>query len=261
MSEEVKYEEGVFCWVDLMAHDMEAAKRFYSQLFGWEFTPTDEHMHYSNAMQSGQMVAGLGGMPDEMKSQGVPPMWSSYAWSQDAAKVEAAAREAGAKILMPTMQVGEHGSMLSFVDPTGAMVGVWQPGTHRGAGIVNKPNSLCWNELMTRDADKAKAFYSKVFGWTYDTLSMGDFDYHIAKVGERQNGGVMAMEGPMWEGIPPHWMVYFAVADCDAIANKCKQLGGEIKVPPTDMQVGRFAVLSDPQGGVFSVLKLAQASA
>lgn len=260
MSEEVKYEDGVFCWVDLMTHDLEAAKRFYSQLFGWEFPPTDEHMQYCNAMQSGQMVAGLGGMPPEMKNQGVPPMWNSYAWSQDAAKVEAAAREAGAKILMPTMQIDEHGSMLSFMDPTGAAVGVWQPGTHRGAGIVNKPNSLCWNELMTRDVEKAKAFYAKVFGWTYDKVPMGEFDYHIAKVGERQNGGVMPMEGPMWEGIPTHWMVYFAVADCDAIANKCKQLGGDIRVPPTDMQVGRFAVLSDPQGAVFSVLELADAS-
>jgi predicted enzyme related to lactoylglutathione lyase len=255
---EVKYEEGVFCWVDLMAHDIEAAKRFYSQLFGWELMPTDEQMHYSNAMQSGQMVAGIGGMPPDMKAQGVPPMWNSYAWTDDAAKVEAAAREHGAKILMPTMQIAEFGSMMYFMDPTGAAVGVWQPGTHRGAGIVNKPNSLCWNELVTRDVDGAKTFYSKVMGWTYETMSMGEFDYNIVKVGERMNGGIMPMVGDMWEGIPPHWMVYFAVADADAIAAKCKQLGGDIKVPPTDMQVGRFAVLSDPQGAVFSVLKLSQ---
>ena len=161
---EVKYEEGVFCWVDLMAHDIEKAKRFYSQLFGWETTPTDENMHYSNALQRGEFVAGIGEMPDDMKKQGVPPMWNSYAWTQDAAKVEAAAREAGANILVPTMQIGDHGSMMYFMDPGGAAVGVWQPGTHRGAGLVNKPNSLCWNELVTRDAEGSKQFYSKVFG-------------------------------------------------------------------------------------------------
>lgn len=258
MSEDVTYEEGVFCWVDLMAHDMEAAKRFYSQLFGWEMTPTEEHMQYSNAMQGGKMVAGIGGMPPQMRAEGVPPTWNSYAYTSDAAKVEAKAKENGAKILAPTMQIAEHGSMMYFMDPTGAAVGVWQPGTHRGAGIVNKPNSLCWNELVTRDVDTAKEFYSKVLGWKYESMSMGEFDYHVAKVGERSNGGIMPMFGDMWEGIPPHWMVYFAVADADAIANQCKKLGGDIKVPPTDMSVGRFAVLSDPQGAIFSVLKLAQ---
>lgn len=254
---EVKYEPGVFCWIDLMAHDMEAAKRWYSQLFGWEMTPTDEHMHYSNAMQGGEMVAGIGGMPDHMKAQGIPPTWNSYAWTEDAAKVEAAVREQGATVLMPTMQIGEFGSMAFFMDPGGATFGVWQPGTHRGAGIVNKPNALCWNELNTRDVEGSKAFYAKVFGWTYETMPMGDFDYVLAKVGERQNGGMMPMVGPMWEGIPTHWMVYFAVADTDAIASKCEQLGGKIMVPPQDMSVGRFAVLSDAQGAVFSVLRLA----
>jgi predicted enzyme related to lactoylglutathione lyase len=255
---EVKYEAGVFCWVDLMAHDMEAAKRWYSQLFGWEMTPTDEHMGYSNAMQGGEMVAGIGGMPADMKAKGVPSAWNSYAYSEDAAKVEAAARANGATILMPTMQVAEYGSMLVFMDPGGAAVGVWQPGTHRGAGIVNKPNSLCWNELVTRDAEGSKEFYSKVFGWAYDPMPMDDFVYSVIKVGERPNGGIMPMVGPMWEGVPPHWMVYFAVADADAIASKCEKTGGKIMVPPTDMSVGRFSVLADPQGAVFSVLKLAE---
>jgi uncharacterized protein len=254
----VKYEEGVFCWVDLMAHDMEAAKRFYGELFGWELAPTDPNMHYSNATQDGELVAGISGMPDDMKAQGVPPMWNSYAWVEDCAKVEKAARENGATILAPTMQVGEHGTMMFFQDPGGAPVGVWQPGTHRGAGLVNKPNSLCWNELCTRDVEGSKKFYAKVFGWTYESMPMGDFDYTLAKVGERQNGGIMPMVGEMWEGIPPHWMVYFAVADTDEIVRKCEQLGGQIKVPPMDISVGRFAVLSDPQGGVFSVLKISQ---
>lgn len=255
---DVKYEPGVFCWVDLMARDMEAAKRWYSQLFGWEMTPTDENMSYSNAMQGGEMVAGIGGMPDEMQKQGVPAVWSSYAYTDDCAKLEAAAREHGAKIIAPTMQVGEYGSMAVFMDPGGATVGLWQPGTHRGAGIVNKPNSLCWNELVTRDAAGSKAFYAKVFGWTYDAMPMEDFEYAVIKVGERPNGGIMPMVGPMWEGIPPHWMVYFAVANTDAMARKCEQLGGKIMVPPTDMQVGRFSVLSDPQGAVFTVLQLTQ---
>lgn len=257
--EEVKYEEGVFCWVDLMAHDIEAAKLFYSRLFGWETTPTDPHMQYSNAMQGGKMVAGIGGMPDDMKKQGVPPMWSSYAWTDDAAKVEARAREAGAKILMPTMQIAEHGSMMYFMDPGGAAVGVWQAGTHRGAGIVNKPNSLCWNELYSRNVEQSKAFYAKVFGWKYDAMPMPGFEYNVVKVGERSNGGILPMPSEVPEGVPPHWMVIFAVADCDATVRKCEELGGKVQMPPMDIEgVGRFAILLDSQGAAFSVMRLAQ---
>lgn len=258
---DVKYEDGVFCWVDLMAHDIEAAKQWYGKLFGWETTPTDEHMHYSNAMQDGKMIAGIGGMPDELKATGMPAVWNSYVYSQDAAKVEAAAREHGGEIVMPTMQIAEHGSMLVFRDPGGASIGVWQPGEHRGAGLVNEPNSLCWNELATRKLDACKQFYSKVLGWTYEVSSMGDFEYSSIKVGERHNGGILPFL-PDMPDVPSHWMVYFAVADTDAMARKCEELGGTVHVQPEDIpNVGRFAVLSDPQGAVFSVIKMSEPSA
>jgi predicted enzyme related to lactoylglutathione lyase len=257
---EVSYEQGVFCWVDLSAHDLEAAKRWYSQLFGWEMTPSDDpNMPYSMAMQGGKMVAGIGQMPPDMQKNGVPPMWNGYAWVDDCAKVEAAVREAGGKVLMPTMAIADVGTMAFFQDLEGAAFGVWQPGTHRGAQLVNTPNSLCWNELNARDVEQTKAFYGKVLGWTYKALPMGDFDYTVLQVGTRDNGGIMPMVGPMWEGVPAHWMVYFAVADTDATCEKVEALGGKVCVPPTDISVGRFAVVNDPQGGMFSVIKLARA--
>jgi hypothetical protein len=216
-------------------------------------------MPYSMAMQGGKMVAGIGAMPPDMKAQGVPPMWNSYAWVDDCAKVEATVRETGGKVIMPTMAVADFGSMAFFQDAEGAVFGAWQPGSHRGAQLVNTPNSLCWNELMVRDVDKAKDFYGKVLGWTYKALPMGDFDYTVLQVGARDNGGMMPMTGPMWEGVPPHWMVYFAVADTDAICKKIEELGGKVCVPPTDIPVGRFAVVNDPQGAMFSVIKLSGA--
>jgi predicted enzyme related to lactoylglutathione lyase len=258
---EVSYEQGVFCWIDLSAHDVEAAKRWYSQVFGWELTSSsDSAMPYSMALQSGKMVAGFSQLPDAMKAQGVPPTWNSYAWVEDCKRVEAAALEAGAKVIVPTMQIGEFGSMAFLQDPEGAVIGLWQPGLHRGAQLVNEPNSLCWNELMTRDVGKAKDFYGTALGWSFQSLPMGDFEYVMLKVGERDNGGMMAMEGPMWEGVPPHWMVYFAVADVDATCKKIEETGGKVCVPPTDIPVGRFAVVNDPQGATFSVITLAKAA-
>ncbi len=253
---EVKYEEGVFCWVDLSAHDMAAASRWYSEVFGWEMAVGAGGMPYTMATQSGDLVAGLGQMPDEMQRQGVPPMWNNYVWVEDCAKVEANARELGGTVFATTMAIGEFGSMAFLQDPTGAMIGLWQPGTHRGAQRVNQPNSMCWNELMTRDVDKAKDFYAKLLGWTYQVIPMGDFDYTSAMCGERSNAGLMPMTGPEWEGVPPHWMVYFAVADTDAICRKIEASGGKVCVPPTDIPVGRFAVVNDPQGAVFSVITL-----
>lgn len=256
MSDDVKYEQGVFCWIDLSAHDMDAAKHWYAELFGWDMASSGGDMPYAMALAGGKMIAGVGQMPDDMKSKGIPPMWNSYAWVEDCAKVEAAAREAGATVIAPTMQIGEFGSMAFLQDPGGAVIGLWQPGTHRGAQQVNTPNSLCWNELMTRDLDGAKAFYGKVLGWTYKLTPMGDFDYTMVKVGERDNAGMMPMVGKEWEGVPPHWMVYFAVADTDAICAKVGATGGKVCVPPTDIPIGRFAVVEDPQGAVFSVISL-----
>lgn len=254
---EVKYEEGVFCWVDLSAHDVAAAKRWYAELFGWAMQESaDPSMPYAMATQAGKLVAGFGQMPGEMQQLGVPPMWNSYAWVEDCAKVEAVARELGAKVVAPTMQVGEFGSMAFLQDPGGAMFGLWQPGAHKGAELTSQPNSLCWNELMTTDLERAKGFYAKVLGWSYQTMPMGGFDYSMIKVGERDNGGFMPMAGPEWEGVPPHWMVYFAVADTDAICTKISASGGRVCVPPTDTPVGRFAVVNDPQGAVFSVIQL-----
>lgn len=257
MSDTINFEQGTFCWVDLSTRDMEAAKRWYSQLFGWEVSEGEPGgPPYAMFTMGGKMVAGVGQMSDDMIRQGIPPTWNSYVSVNDARAIEAKVRELGGTITVPAMEVMNAGWMAFFQDPTGGHLGVWQPNEHRGAQLINQPNSLCWNELMTRDVDKAKSFFAALFGWTYDEMPTDTGPYSIARVGEQRAGGMMAMEGPMWEGIPPHWMAYFAVADTDAIANRVRETGGKVCVEPTDIPVGRFAVLEDPQGTYFSVIKL-----
>jgi hypothetical protein len=253
---DVKYEEGVFCWVDLSTKDLAAASRWYAELFGWHVAQGSGDMPYSMALLNGKMVAGMGEMSPDMKAMGHPPTWNNYAWVEDCAKAETMARELGGSVVVPTMAVADFGSMAFLKDSTGGVFGLWQPGTHRGAELVNQPNTFCWSELMTRDVAKAKDFYAKVLGWSYKGMPMGDFEYTIVKVGERDNAGIMPMDGPMWEGVPPHWMVYFAVTNTDEICSKIETTGGKVCVPPTDLPVGRFAVVEDPQGAVFSVIQL-----
>ncbi|MEW5987492.1 MAG: VOC family protein, partial [Chloroflexota bacterium] len=135
---------------------------------------------------------------------------------------------------------------------TGAAVGVWQPGTHIGAQLVNQPNTLVWNELQTRDVDGARSFYGPVFGWTYRA---GDGGYVMVEQDGRIQAGMMPIDESWGANVPANWMVYFHVEDVDGMVAKAQGLGGGVIVPPMAAgEMGRFAVLRDPQGGVFTVM-------
>ena len=161
-----------------------------------------------------------------------------------------------ATVVVPPMRVMDAGSLAFLVDPVGAHFALWQPGEHHGAQRVNEHGALSWNELVTAEVERAEAFYGELLGWTFEAMPMPEMDYTVIKNGERDNGGIMPMVGPQWEGVPPHWMTYFGVDDCDAAAAKAAATGGKVMVPPTDIPPGRFAVLQDPHGGTFTVIEL-----
>ena len=259
MPEMQSYPHGTFAWVDLATTDHTAAKEFYRPLFGWDASdlPIGEGMVYTMFTLRGKNVAAVSQLSEELKTQGVPPHWSSYVSVTDVDQIADKAKELGGTVLVEPMDVFEEGRMAFIQDPTGASVGLWQPKNHIGAQIVNEPGGFCWNELATRDVDAAKKFYSNLFGWSADTQDMSMGPYTVFKNGDAFAGGMLQMTDE-WGEIPPHWMVYFAVDDCDARAQQIKDLGGEIHVEPMDIpDVGRFAVASDPQGGHFTVMKLA----
>ena len=152
--------------------------------------------------------------------------------------------------------VFDLGRMAVVKDPTGAVFALWQPGTNKGAEIYNVPNSFVWNELMTTDTKKDGDFYSKVFGWGKDVQNFGPLEYTMLINGDRPNGGMLAIT-PEMGNIPPNWLVYFSVDDCDAKVQKATELGAKVMKPADDIPgIGRFAILIDPQGAAFSIIKL-----
>jgi hypothetical protein len=154
------------------------------------------------------------------------------------------------------MDVFDAGRMALILDPTGAAVAVWQPVKHIGAGVVNEHGALCWNELMTIDTIKAGEFYTGLFGWTAQEHDMGGMIYTVFMNGERPAAGMMKID-ESWGDVPPSWLVYFAVNDCDASVAEAGALGGELCKGPMDIPgVGRFAVMTDPQGAAFAVIWL-----
>jgi predicted enzyme related to lactoylglutathione lyase len=119
-----------------------------------------------------------------------------------------------------------------------------------------KTGTFCWNELMTRNTDACGGFYTKLFGWTTEEVPMPTGTYTIFKSGDTMAGGMMKMDGPQFEGVPSHWLSYIAVDDVDASAKKAGDLGATIACPPTDIpNIGRFAVLLDPEGNSIALFK------
>jgi hypothetical protein len=109
--------------------------------------------------------------------------------------------------------------------------------------------SFHWNELMTRDVEKAKKFYGGTIGWTFDGMPMPDGTYWVAKMGDKPVGGLFTIGGPQFDGVPEQWMAYLAVDDVDARVAKATAAGAKLMRPIFDVPgVGRIAILREPGG-------------
>jgi hypothetical protein len=246
-----RYEHGVPSWVDLSTPDIAKASEFYSALFGWNVPPgPPEAGGYAIAELRGRPVAGIG----PQMNPG-PPVWATYVNVDDADAVVAKAGAAGGTPFMEPMDVMDVGRMAFFADPQGAAIGVWQPKSHAGAGIVNEPGTLTWNELVTTDTDAAASFYGAVFGWGAITHGEGVGAYTEFQVDGRSIAGMMAKTPEMPAEMPAYWGVYFSVAGADATVQRAGELGATVMMPPRDIEPGRFAILIDPTGAIFSILE------
>ena len=181
-------------------------------------------------------------------------MWNSYVIVEDVDEVLKAAEAAGGTVLMPGMDVMTQGRMAMMADPSGGVVGLWQPRDHDGAELFNAPGALTWNELQSRDVESAKAFYSEVFGWRWERIE-GDFDYYVGHLDTKEskdtsNCGAMTIPDVAPATMPSTWMVYFAVPDCDEWLAKAVELGGQVFMPAMDMGPGRFGGITDPTGAM-----------
>lgn len=255
MPEFTKPVVGNFCWIEANLEDPERGKGFYGELFGWQFEdmPMPQGT-YSMFKIGDKQVAGLLRLPEAAQKMGAPPHWLSYVAVEDVASSSKKAESLGAKVLMPPTAVGP-GTMSVIQDPTGGVLALWAAQKPMGTFLYGETHSLCWNEFPTNDGERTKAFYSGLFGWKTEDWPMGDLKYTVLKNGDQMVGGLMPKPEAR-ENEPGFWTAYFAVADCDATANKAAALGGKIVVPPTDIpDVGRFSLLLDNQGAAFAVLK------
>lgn len=264
MATMTKHAPGTFCWVELATSNQDAAKKFYSGLFGWTFSDTSmgpDAGVYTIFKNKGQDCAALLSMTPDMTKQGIPPNWGAYVAVTSADDTAKKAESLGGKMMMQPFDVmGTLGRMAVLQDPTGGVFSVWQAKDHPGVGITHEPGALCWNELMTPDPKKAEAFYSSLIGWKTESMPMeAGKTYTLFKRTDGTNAaGAMKMPDTL-KGVPPHWITYFQTGDIQATVNKAKASGAEILVPATPIpNVGQFAMIKDPQGAAFGLLQPAQ---
>ena len=244
-------------WFDLATPDLTIAKNFYQQVFGWDFLDTGADFgHYHFAQSQGRNTAGIGPIwpPDSPQ----PSAWTIYFASDDAAADCEQVKALGGQVIVEPMVIADSGSMAICVDPTGAAFGFWQANNHIGSAAENEPGFMTWCEVNTRDSAAASAFYSKLLNVDVNANKMEGMDYYILQRGEKLLAGILQMDAN-WEGIPPHWIGYFAVDNTDATIERAVAAGGKLQVPAFDIHFGRMAVLSDPAGANFSIIQLAAA--
>ncbi|MFI8997025.1 VOC family protein [Streptomyces sp. NPDC053542] len=257
------YTPGTPCWIDLMAPDQQAALDFYRDLFGWqgEVGPP-ETGGYAVCSLKGNPVAGImaarnpdGSVPDPMP----PTVWTTYLATTDVDATVNAATANGGQVIMPGMDVLTLGRMAVISDPTGAVFGLWQARDFPGAGIVNEPGAVIWNELNTRDPDTAASFYSRTLGLEAAPME-GAQGYYSLSANGRMVGGMQDLS--TLEDAPPdtpsHWLPYFAVDDTDSTVAAHTRAGGNVLKPPFNMAAGRMSLLQDPQSAPFAIINTAQ---
>jgi hypothetical protein len=252
--------EGGPCWVNLVAHDLAVAQRFYGALLSWTFHRRPEQLGpYVLGVAGGVPVAGLTAAGRNLL---LPVSWTAFFATRDADKSSQAVREAGGTVAVGPL-AWQDGRMVLAADPLGAVFGIWQGPRVPGWRLGRSVGIPTWIELQTRDAFQAAVFYGEVFGWDSDPEGRHDVGFENDRVVLRIDGRpVASLRGGADESAPelrirPRWDVYFTVLNVDGAAGHAEQLGGGVVCAPSDSPYGRIAALRDPEGALFSVAEAA----
>ncbi len=246
---------GTPCWVDLATPDVGGATAFYGPLLGWEFVDAGPEMgNYHMCLRDGAPVAGMTTPPE---GSGMPPAWTTYLASDDVDATAEAITSAGGTLVVPGMTVDDQGRMLIAVDPAGAMFGVWQAGEHFGMRRANEPGSVGWNQCMSSDPGRTRAFYAAVFGYSYTALE-GGMDY--STINGAGPGDTVGGIGALPPDAPPQtaaaWQTYFTVENADTAVATIRAGGGTVRSGPDPSPFGRMVDGLDPYGAAFSLAEV-----
>jgi predicted enzyme related to lactoylglutathione lyase len=241
--------DGTPTWIDLGIPDLDRAMEFYRALFGWDFdVGPAEAGHYTMCLLRGRPVAAM--MPNH-DTGATEFWWNVYFATADCDRTADRITAAGGSVLVDPMDVMDKGRMAVARDAVGAQFGLWQGRAHIGCEIVNEPNSLVRNDLVTPNSETAREFYASVFDFSLDrNKDMPDFDFtFLRRPDGHEVGGIFGAPGAPASA----WNTTFEVADTDAVVQRAIENGGKSS-EPDDMIYGRIATVTDPFGVELSVI-------
>jgi hypothetical protein len=236
-------ENGRFVWRELMTTDVEAAKSFYGEVFGWKCKASEmpNMTYYLFETATGKQVAGMMKVP----MPGIPPHWLGYVSVDDVDAAAERAKAAGGKVFMEPTDIPKVGRFAVVADAQGAATAPFksehpEPGPQGmfGAG------EFCWDSINTTDMNAAIAFYTKVYGWKSSSAGPSMTTFGVGDGMENQ----VASVGDAPPGVPSHWMTYVVVDELGAARERVKRSGGAVLMEAIPVPgIGTFAVVQDPQ--------------
>ncbi|GAA3486049.1 VOC family protein [Streptomyces cremeus] len=248
-----RHTPGTPCWVSLMVHQLPTTQQFYGALFGWEFRPGPQELGpYVRALLDGRDIAGLGRLPPDRH---LTTAWTPYLATEDATASAQAVSSSGGTVAVGPLQAGEAGRLAIVADPAGAVFGLWQAAEHLGTGLAGVPGTPVWNELVTRETAGIVKFYQAVFGYGAEAVVSADFDFTTLLLDGKPVASLHGVGHALPRERGAHWMTYFEVEDTDEAAALVRDLGGYVLQPPRESTIGRTAVVADPEGAVFTVVR------
>lgn len=244
------YQHGRFTWFECYTNDVERARVFYSELFGWNIDPmemTDGSIY--QLIKSGQ--TGVGGLMSLASEHPTDPFWLSYLSVANVDEIARRIVSEGGTSVQEGFDVPGVGRIAVVQDPQGAILALFK-GETGDPEEAEGPGSWWWNELWTSSEEDALEFYRTVFGYSQDSMEMDEGIYYVLMQGDLPRGGLMQSPD---ERLQPSWLPYVRVEDCDRTAERATTLGGRVLSPPSDIpNVGRAVVLNDPVGAMIAAI-------
>jgi uncharacterized protein len=254
-TEATRRRPGTPCWVSLMVHGLAATQDFYRALFGWDFVPGPQQLGpYVRALIDGKEVAGIGQLPPDRH---LPIAWTTYMASDDVDETAEQIRACGGTVGVGPLDAADAGRLAIASDPEGAVFGVWQAAAHTGTALFGTHGTPVWNELVTRETSSVSKFYQSVFGYEVEPVVSADFDYVTLHLDTRPVASLHGVGHSLPRDKGSHWMTYFEVEDTDEAAATIVDLGGHVLQAPREGASGRQAMVADPEGATFTIVRSA----
>ena len=248
-----EFHPGKFIWKDLMTDDLEAAKKFYSGLFGWTYVDVENgNKDYTIVLHEGKPIAGMFRLQDVKKEQKYS-QWISYISVPDMTQAINYLENSDGSVYREAFELPNRGTVAYVLDDENAVLAFVKSSSGDPSDFEPVYDEWFWTELWTSNIEKSEKFYTELFGYNLRKFTTAASNqYYVFQNENKPRAGMLKIP---YDNVKPHWMPYIAVKDPIAIVNKVEDLGGHIYIRPEGISMNDAAILADPSGAVFTIQK------